>query len=140
LNALILLSEVWGLTWISDYNVCDWLYCTIISTACYMIYWKWSDEVIIVLHLIQFRVSFLGKYLCTHFHQQRHTELFSDYIVYYYCFIFFYFQTHCLEERQESCYSRRYNLLLEKKSESVENNSVWRCWWKCVHKYFVKKQ
>ena len=39
---------------------------TIISTACYMIYWKWSDEVIIFLHLIQFRVSHFLESICAH--------------------------------------------------------------------------
>jgi uncharacterized membrane protein len=39
---------------------------TIISTACYTIYWKWSDEVIIFLHLIQFRVSHFLESICAH--------------------------------------------------------------------------
>ena len=39
---------------------------TIISTACYMIYWKWSDEVIIFLHLIQFCVSHFLESICAH--------------------------------------------------------------------------
>jgi hypothetical protein len=39
---------------------------TIISTACYMIYWKWSDEVIIFLHLIQFRVSHFLESIFAH--------------------------------------------------------------------------
>jgi hypothetical protein len=39
---------------------------TIISTACYMIYWKWSDGVIIFLHLIQFRVGLFLESIFAH--------------------------------------------------------------------------
>jgi hypothetical protein len=57
LNALILLSEI---------EVWHGLVIIMFSTACYMIYWKWSDEVIIFLHLIQFCVSHFLESICAH--------------------------------------------------------------------------